>query len=286
MLYIVITILFNVVISILFKLFSGWKIDTFQAIVVNYSVCVATGICYLGKNPFTSSILHQSWFPWGVLMGMCFISIFNVIARCTAENGITVTTIANKVSLIIPVVFAVLLYHDSLPVLKIAGIALAIPAVWLTTHSADANTNLKSPLIPLLLFVGSGLLDSLVNYVQRSYLQESSEAVYTILCFSVAGIVGLLVLLIRLITKKTTFALKNLLAGIALGIPNFFSIYFLIKSLGTKVLQSSALIPIINVGILVSSTVAAMLLFKESANYKRLIGIGMAIIAILLIAFS
>jgi multidrug transporter EmrE-like cation transporter len=140
---------------------------------------------------------------------------------------------------------------------------------------------------PATLFVFSGLLDTLMKYVQFSFLDTAEvQAVYTIHCFSVAAIIGVSLVTILLLTKKAAFQWRNVIAGICLGVPNYFSIYFLIRTLNSNVMQSSAAIPVVNIGILVASSLMAILFFREKANTLRIIGLTLSIIAILLIAFG
>jgi len=287
MFYLLITILLNVIISAIFKVFPKYRIDMLQAIVANYVVCVITGCIFIGHIPFTASIIHETWFPWALLMGFGFISIFNLLGYSTRVDGITTTIIANKLSLVIPVIFSVFLYGDSMGVAKIIGIVLAFPAVYLTTRVMGDDNKPQSLLWPILLFIGGGLLDTLMKYVQFHFLTSpDSQAVYSILCFATAGVIGIVLVTILLLLKKTTFQWRNVFAGICIGIPNYFSIYFLIRMLNNSFLQSSAAIPVLNIGILVASALTAILLFREKANVLRITGLILSVVAILLIAFG
>ncbi|MES2703937.1 MAG: DMT family transporter [Bacteroidota bacterium] len=287
MFYLIITILLNVVIAAVFKLFPKYNIDTLQAIVVNYCVCVITGCLFIGNIPYTPSAFSSSWFPWSLVTGACFIAIFNLLAYTTRVHGITTATISNKLSLIIPAVFSIILYNERAGLGKIAGIILAIPAVYLTTREKKDTGPRTSLLWPAILFVSSGLLDTLVKYIQCTYLETpASQAAFTTFTFSVAAIIGITISAVLLATGRTTLQLKNLLAGICVGVPNYFSIYFLIRALHSNCMQSSAAIPVINIGILVASSVMAILLFRERANSMRLIGLALSVVAILLIAFG
>ena len=86
--------------------------------------------------------------------------------------------------------------------------------------------------------------------------------------------------------KKTKLALRNVIAGIIIGIPNFFSIYWLIRMLHSDFMQSSATIPINNIAIVITTCLMAILFFKEKLTTQRAIGLSLSIIAILLIAFA
>jgi drug/metabolite transporter (DMT)-like permease len=287
MFYLLITIFLNVVIFAIFKVFPKYKIDSLQAIVANYCVCIITGSLFIGHIPFTTAHFHTTWFPWALLMGCGFISVFNLIAYSTKIDGITTTTIANKLSLVIPAIFSIYLYHEAAGAGKIIGIVLALPAVYLTSRVKGEDKKAQKMFWPVILFISSGLLDTLVKYVQVSFLPSADvQATYTIYCFSVAGTIGIVLVTTLLLLKKITFSWRNIVAGICVGIPNYFSIYYLIRMLNSTFLQSSAAIPVVNIGILAASAFTAILFFREKINALRITGLILSIIAILLIAFG
>lgn len=293
MIYLLLTILLNVFLSVVFKWFDRYRIDSMQAIVVNYWVCALTGSLLMGSYPVGVGSFNQPWLPWALVMGIGFFSIFNLIAYCTHTDGITTTTVANKLSMVIPACFALWLYADKMNPGKGAGILLAIPAIYLSARTGDEEPGKKSRFIwPLLLFLGSGLLDTLVNYIARQYfntgnagLDNAGQIVYLIHTFSVAGSVGALLVIILLLLGKRTFAWKNILAGCLLGVPNYFSIHYFFRFLQSGFLQSSAAIPVNNIGIVLLSAIVAILFFKEKASPGRIIGLLLSVTAILLIAF-
>jgi drug/metabolite transporter (DMT)-like permease len=287
MFFLIFTILQNIVIFSVFKLFPRYNVNILQAVVVNYCVCVVTGIVFIGHSPFNAADLHTSWFPWALFMGSGFIPLFVLMAHSTKVDGITTTTIANKLSLAIPVLFSIILYKEQLSALKIAGILLAFPAVYYTTRIREQNNKPQGLFLPALLFVSSGLLDTLVNYVQRTFLNSQDvQAVYTIYVFATAASIGIILTMILLLLKKTTIHLRNIIAGICLGIPNFFSIYYLIRFLNSGFLHSSAAIPVLNISVVVASTFTAIIFFREKMNLQRIIGLVLSVVAILFIAFG
>lgn len=290
MIYLLAVILLNTYLSVLFKLFPRFGVDTLQAIVVNYWVCVVTGSIELGSFPVSDASVYHSWFPWSVLMGLCFISIFNLIGYCTRHHGITATTVANKLSLVIPALFPIFFYNETEGwLVKSIGIAVALPAVYLATkENGDGAGDHRSSFTWLvLLFLGSGFLDTLVNYVQDAHLETPAEqAAYTIHVFLTAAVAGLILILVLALRKKIELHPRNLLAGLLLGVPNYFSIYLLIRMLNSRFLQSSAAIPVSNTGVVVVSSLAAILLFREKAGWQRWLGLVMAVAAIFLIAFN
>lgn len=287
MIYLLLTILLNTVIFVLFKLFPRYNINTLQAIVVNYITCVVTGSLFLGRFPIGKESISQPWLPWALLMGGMYISLFNFIAYCTKRYGVTTASVANKLSLVIPVLFSVLMYHDVLNWLNIIGIIIALPAVYMATRVKGEKSEAHDILLPGLLFVGSGTLDALTKYAEHSYLQSAElQAVYPVHVFGTAACIGIVLVLFLLAKGKMVFDVRNLIAGIVLGVPNYFSIYYLIRFLNDKFMASSLAIAINNIGIVLCSALLAILVFKESVTRTRIIGLVLSVVAILLIALQ
>jgi multidrug transporter EmrE-like cation transporter len=73
---------------------------------------------------------------------------------------------------------------------------------------------------------------------------------------------------------------------LALGVPNYYSIVFLIKALQTEGFESSTLFTINNVAIVIVSSVVGLLLFKEHFSLRNKIGVFLAILGILLVTIA
>ena len=283
--FLLLTILLNVLLVAEFRYFPRIGINALQAIVTNYWVCVITGCLFLGSLPVVDP--SAVWLPVAAAIGLGFIVVFNIMAFCTRVDGITVTTVANKLSLVIPVSMAVIVWHEPLGWLKLVGLALSVPAIGLAAGWGSAPGKRASQLLPIALFVGSGLLDALVNMAQKQWLSSQAlQAVFAICAFGAAAVLGTLYLAVRIATGKEALSGKSLLAGIGLGIPNYFSIYCYIHALHSGFLSSSAAIPVCNIGTLVVSALVGMFLFREPPVLKKLLGIALAIGAMLLIAVS
>lgn len=245
-----------------------------------------------GKMNINAETVEQPWFGWAILMGTTFVTLFNLIAYTARKVGVAVTSVANKLSLIIPFGFSILLYNETASLIQISGIILAMAAVILTCYPSEQNSfdhTLKRSmliLLPAILFFGSGLLDTMIKYVEHSFLDGTNNNDYLIMSFLSAGTIGLIVLIGSLITGKLRFDWRAIPAGIILGIPNYFSIWTLIETLKQNPSRSGVIIPVINMGIVLFSSVAAWLIFRERLSIINWIGIVLSLIAITLIAFA
>src|SRR5262245_41114709 len=111
-----------------FKVFKRYDIDNMQGIVVNYMTCVVTGMIVSGKIP-SSEVVREDWFPFAAFLGVNFFIIFNLMGFVAANIGVTLTSVASKLSMVIPVTAAVVLYDQQVTIIKIAGLILALAAV-------------------------------------------------------------------------------------------------------------------------------------------------------------
>lgn len=288
MLFLILSIFLNAYLGIAFVIFKRFHIDLFQAIVFNYLTCVITGSLVLGEFPIHATTLAEPWFKWAILMGALFISVFNLIAFSSIKAGVTITQTANKLSLVIPFIFSWMYFQESVGMLKIAGIVLAMLAVVFVSFRKQNNDasawQMKDLGLPFILFLSSGIIDTLTAFVQQSYLQTDAQSnAYLISGFLVAATLGSVVLLIQYLQGKRQFQVKHLLAGIILGIPNYFSIYCLVKALQWPGMSSSAVIPINNIGVLFVVSLVGIFIFKEKLIPMNYWGLFVSLLAILLI---
>lgn len=293
MFYLAGSILLTSYLTLAFKVCERYKVNIFQAIVFNYITCVITGSVVNGSFPLNAEMAHTPWFKWACVMGVLFVSVFNLVGITTQKIGVAVASVANKLSLIIPVVLSVYLYGESVAGWKLAGVILALPAVGLTCYQTKEQHPVKEGAIrqweyvlPFILFAGSGLLDSIVNHVQKQYVTEENENAYLISGFLSAAVIGFTILLVQYTRRRLKFAFRNLLAGVIIGIPNYFSIWCLLRFLKESPWQSSASIPVNNMGIVLFSSVVAWLVFREKLSKINWTGIVLSLIAIYLIAFG
>ncbi len=285
MLDLALSVLCSSLIFVIFKLFAVYKVNTLLAIIANYITACTCGILLNPTSMGVSEILEQPWLLMTMALGLLFILVFNIMAKSSQINGVGVTSVATKMSLVIPVLFAVLYYKDVLSLLQIVGILLALAAVYLASVPKKELSIKRNHLwLPLLVFLGSGIIDTSIKFIQEAHLNEEEYPIFSSIVFGSAAISGILFLSIRSFQTLLNLNFKSVLGGIVLGIPNYFSIFFLLRALNTKSLNSASVFTINNVAIVLFSTLLGIILFKEQLSRKNLMGVGLAIISIILVA--
>ncbi|MCB9222946.1 MAG: EamA family transporter [Crocinitomicaceae bacterium] len=287
MLDLILGILFFNVILILFKLFEKYKVDNLQAIIVNYIVASSLGIITADVDEPVNYILHSDWVYFGLIIGFFFIVVFNLLATGAQKVGIAISTVANKMSVIIPVIFAFIAFGDTVSFLKITGIILALAGVYLTsTTGLKLNFDKKYLWLILIIFVGQGIADCIFNYAQHFYVDGNEAKIFISSMFMGACTTGLIMVTPKYIRKESKFEFKNVLWGIGLGVPNFLTVYYFFRSLESGFMESSQVYPILNMGVIVLSALTGWLIFKEKMALANWLGIVLSIFAIAAITFG
>lgn len=272
------------VIVIIFKLFESFKVRNLQAIVANYFTAATMGFVISGTAPNFTALAEESWLPYAALTGLMFISLFNVMAFSAQKVGVAITAVANKMSFAIPVLFAFIVFSEDIGPLKWLGIVLALAGVYLTCLPKSRSGRVMWwP--PLVLFLGGGALDTLLQYTEKTYVVSSFGLTYTGTLFLFAALLGTIWLTVQVLSKRSILHGPSWIAGILLGIPNFGSIYFLFRAIGNPDLPSSSVFPINNMGIVLLTAICGIIFFKEILSPKNWIGVLLSVAAILVIGF-
>lgn len=284
MIYLLLSIIASTIIFVLFKLFGKHQVNTLQAIVFNYITAFCVGIIAYQEPINVKAIISTEWFYGAIFLGFLFIAIFNVMAITSQRVGLSVASVATKMSVIIPVVFGIYVYHESAGLFKIIGIIAALIAVYLASMKTGTRIKNKSNYIyPIIIFLGSGIIDTSIKYIETTYLTENGIPIFSATIFGFAAIIGICTLLFKKLQGNFTFDPKSLIAGLALGMVNYASIYYLLKALDHETLESSTIFTVNNVAIILLTSLLGLLLFKEKLSTKNWIGISLAVISILLV---
>lgn len=285
MIYIAISIILFNVLVVFFKLFEKYNIDNLQALISNYFISALLSLLLLSENDNIQSSIESEWFIHAIILGTLFISIFNIYALGIQKIGIATTSVINKMSFVIPVVFSIIFYENEVFSLSILfGVLLALLGIYLSsTNNSSFNFDKKYFWIILIIFFGQGFVDIVLND-SKFYIPKDENILFFLILFISATTAGILILFAK--KQISHIKIKNLLWGAIFGIPNFFSIFYFLKALQSDYFidKSYLIFPLTSVGIVVTTTFLGMLIYKEILTKRNLIGITIAIISILIIS--
>lgn len=292
MIYLALSVLFSVLLLINFRLHPRFGVNTFQAIILNYPVCFLTGLLFLPSTQhFNPDFSHPSTL-FAMLLGVGFVVTFLLSGASTQRMGITATSLANNISLVIPVIFSLIVLKSShnFDALNYLGLLLAMIAVVLSTlkkekDSEKRSINTTAWLLPIAVFIMYGITNTTFNFLNARYVTASGNTIPFTLTILIGSIIfGIIVLTIRVLQGKETLELKSFWAAIPLGIPNFLSFYFLLKALDAFQNNGAYVLPIYNISVILLSAIIALIFFHEKLSNLNKIGLALAVIAIGLIS--
>ena len=270
-------------IFVLFKVFPLFKIDTFQAIVFNYISAFLCGYILYRSDLKEEAWENTNWIFYAVLAALLFISLFVLMGKSAQKNGMAITSVAVKMSMAVSVLGMVFIYNEQLPFLKIIAILLAFSGVILVSFSKKSSDSKQQTWwMLLILFFGSGILDLLLNYVQKTQVDVISTALFSAFGFGIAGLIGLGILIAQIIRRKTRIEFRNVIGGVILGVPNFFSIFLLMRAYNSVTWSDSSVLAVINVAIVCISTLFGTLIFSEKISWAKGLGLCCSLLAIYL----
>lgn len=286
MLFLLAAVLCSVLLGFMFKVFPRFGIDTFQAIVFNYCTCLVCGILHLGRFPLSLTAPPPPWLPFALGLGLVFISGFNAAAATVRQFSLTLSQIMQRMSILLTVPFAWFMYHESAGWGKIAGFVCAIGAIIFVNLPGKSPAAQKTAgglwWLPLVTWILAGVIEMVFTIVQNEGLNDPNDPSFVATIFGTAGVIGLLMAAQGWRSGRLRFSWRHVAAGIMLGIPNYGSMFFLIKALGAG-LEASFVFPTVNVSIIFITTIGAIVLFQEQLSNLNRIGIALAVAAILLI---
>lgn len=281
-------IVFTSFLIISFKYFEQYKVATIPAIAFNYLTCATLGFLFQSNYATVLSISFlEPWVMLSLALGVSFIIVFYFVGINTQKNGITIGAVSNKLSVVIPICITIAFYGEKLTVLKGTGIFLALLSVVLANvKKQNSNAKNASLLLPLIVFIGSGLTDSALNFIQKFYLPEGKNELMIFFVFGAAAIAGFAVVLYNYFKYHLSFGKKEIFAGFLLGLPNFGSMIAILNVLQSSGIEHSIVWPLINVGVIVFSTFYSVVFFKEKLLPINILGIFIALMAIVMMALS
>ena len=288
MIYLILAILFSTLIFVVMRLFSRFDIDNHQGLAWNYATATVIGSIMSAANGPVTSPVGEAWFPLSLLTGFWFILTYVLMVISSQRSGVTVTSLSSKLSVVIPTLFGVVFLKEALGLTSATGIVLALTALFLVVGGKENNRAKTEKttlivLLPVLIFFSTGIGDVLMKLTETKNLSDDLTPMVAFI-YGISFLFSLLLMGYDLIKGKSKWQWKNAVGGIALGTVNFFSTYSVYHVM--RVFDNVVLFPVYNIGVVCLTALCGLLLFKEKLTWKNYLGLGIAIIAVILITMK
>ena len=278
MMYLVFCIICSSLLVFMFRVFDHYRIEAFPAIVFNYLTCVICGLIIYARSPVdvAAHASHATWLWLAITLGLSFIHIFVLTGRTALRFGVSTASVAMKLGLVIPVFLAFFIYKEDVTCYKVAGIICALIAVVLSSQKKEVHhtpVHGAALLLPLVVFIGSGLCDSGAQLGDKLYFTQGGSEDFVLIIFLFAALTGLFYLSILVLRGSIRLHWRQVIGGFLLGIPNYGSLLFLMKALDHFHDGSSIVFPVVNIATVAGSTLLSVIIFREHLNRANRLGL-------------
>lgn len=274
MLFLCLGILSSALVSVIMRLSGGRIKNNLGMLTMNYIVCSVLAALFCNVGQFADPNLSTAVFMGGI-NGALYLAGFILMQINIPRNGVVLSSIFQKLGLLVPIVVSVCFYQELPSVLQGVGFLLAVAAIVLMNYQKDSgNAGFKLGLLGMLL--ACGMAEAMSKIFKEAGVPELEPQFlfFTFVC-------AMTLCFLCMIAKKQRIGLSELLFGTLIAVPNFFSSKFLMASLSS--LPAVIVFPVFSVGTILVLTLAGVLLFRERITKQQWIAISMILVALVLL---
>ena len=276
MLYLVLAIASSALVSLSIRASETHISNKYGMLMVNYIVCTLCSYMYMDKD---MGIFMQNGLGFmtglGIISGILYLATLLMMQYSTRHNGVVLSSTFMKLGVLIPTIMAIVVFREVPKDTQVVGIALAVIAIVMIHFEKKAIHEGSKKIWLLWLLLGGGITDSMAN-VFGQYGNPVMKDGYLLLTFAVAAILAAV-----LAFREGKLSKEDLMYGMILGVPNYFSARFLLLALGD--LSAVLVYPTFSAATLVVITTVGILVFKESVDKKKMAALGLIVLALFLL---
>lgn len=221
---------------------------------------------------------HPQVTPLGLVAGVIYVSGFFVLIATMRDRGVSLAAALMQLSVLIPMVASLLVWHEVLQPMRAAGALLclvAMPLIVLDKGVTSEPLNWRR----VVLFVGMFLMNGLALLCSKVFEVMGLPAQlyqFSALLFGTAGVGGVLVAVLW----RCRVTGPGLLWGVLLGLSNAGAVLCLIKSL--QHYPGFVVFPVIAALSLAAVVIYAALVWREVPGKTGWVGLGLTVAAAVL----
>lgn len=269
--YLLLAIFSSSAIAVLMRLSSGKIQNNVAMLAMNYLMCtlLSMGFSGLGSLFPAGSTLTLLM---GTAQGLLYLVSFLLLNISTARNGVVLSSVFMKLGLLVPMVLSIFLFGELPSALQLIGFVMALTAIFLINFE-PGQKQIRMNWLLLLLLLGGGSGDAMAK-IFETWGDPSLVSHFLLYTFLTA----LILCLALMKYKQQRIGRAELLFGLAIGIPNFFSAKFLLAALNS--LPAVIVYPTYSVATMLVVTLAGALFFREKLNRNQWLALVIILLAL------
>lgn len=281
MIYLILSVIASSAVSIVMRASEGRAKNTFSMFAANYAVCCLTAFVFAlsgGTGEGGSGFSFALWL--GALAGVMYLLTLMLMRVNINRSGVTLSSVFMKLGVLIPLACAVIVFKEKPTYAQIIALIIAVAAIFIIYlepgETASKRAKLGSVALLIALLIGGGMTGAFTQFYEKLG-NIAYKNYYMLFVFLFAFILSVIVALL----KKEKATSKDILYGALIGLPNYFATRFLLLSL--QKIPAVIVYPVYNIGAIVLIGLFGILVFKEKAKGRRLIGYALVIVALVLL---
>ncbi len=295
MLDLILSVVLAVFLGICFKVWPRFEVRVLPGILHNYIACIVAAAVVTGSWPLPVSALREDWFPLAIGLSVFFIAGFYLFGVAISVWGMGTISAVQKMSLVISALYAIVVYGEALTLVKGTGILLGLAAIPMLLIRKKQDVPLtgtrltmswgRAVALVLGTFLLAGGIEIGLLVAESGLVETTGDPRFIAVIFGGAFVFGWLITLRSGEDRAAFFTPRHVLAGWLLGVPNFFSIFFLMRAIGGE-LDASIVFPVNNIATILLSTLLGVFIFREAFGIKNGLGMVFALLSLTLLTLQ
>jgi drug/metabolite transporter (DMT)-like permease len=274
-------IIFSAMIPVLMKYAHNRNLADEVILTFNYLIALSVSIIFtLLKQENYIDLFSDSksiiiLIAVGIVTGLMYYNAFYFYQKSVRDNGVSLSIAVGKMGIVIPMILSLILWHEIPTQLQWVGILMSMVAIGIINIKPKEFKGVQIKTSLLMFFIIGGLGDFFNKLFEVNVGAQYTD-LFLVMVFGTALIASL----------YNTIKLKNItklsvVYGVAVGIPNMLTAFFLISALG--MMNATVVFPLYSGGAIMLSMLWSMFAFSEKLKRKDVVSIAMIFIALILI---
>lgn len=270
MVYLILAFCSSALVSIVMRLSEGRIRGRLGMLMANYVVCTLAAAWEAG---FGTLLPRETGMPLtlalGCFNGFVYLAGFVLLQRNVSRSGVVLSSTFMKLGLLVTMVISMVFFGERPGPLQILGFVLAVAAILLIREKGEGRFD---PRLLVLMLTG-GLCDGM-----SKIFEEVGPAALSGQFLFYTFLTALVLCMVLAWVRDELPGAREWGFGLAIGVPNYFSCFYLLRSLAT--VPGVIAYPVYSVAGILLVTAAGVLLFRERLSGRQKLAMGIILAAL------